>query len=48
MAAELALLAVEALCAGKAPPGAHSPATAFGSDFICSARGVRITLDDTN
>jgi len=47
MAADLAVLAVEALCAGEAPPGAHSPATAFGPDFICKARGVRVTLDHT-
>jgi saccharopine dehydrogenase (NAD+, L-lysine-forming) len=45
MAAELAVLAVEALRAGKAPIGAHTPATAFGPDFIRGASGVRITLD---
>jgi short subunit dehydrogenase-like uncharacterized protein len=45
MAAELAVLAVEAICSGKAPIGAHTPATAFGPDFIRGASGVRITLD---
>jgi short subunit dehydrogenase-like uncharacterized protein len=45
MAADLAVLAVEAILSGKAPPGAHTPATAFGPDFIRGAGGVRVTLD---
>jgi hypothetical protein len=45
MAAELAVLAVEAICCGKPPIGAHTLATAFGPDFIRSASVVRITLE---
>lgn len=47
LAADLAVEAVEALCAGKAKIGAHTPATAFGPDFIRGARSVRITLEET-
>jgi saccharopine dehydrogenase (NAD+, L-lysine-forming) len=45
MAADLAVRAVESLGTGQTPTGAHTPATAFGPDFIRSAAGVRITLD---
>ena len=45
IAAEIAVLAAEALCSGRAPIGAHTPATAFGADFIRRASGVRITMD---
>lgn len=48
MAAELAVLAVEAVCAGNSSIGAHTPATAFGADFIRGASGVRITFTSRN
>lgn len=44
VAADLAVRAVEALCAGAVPTGAHTPVTAFGTGFISGADGVRITL----
>lgn len=43
LAAELAVLAVEAM-AGSALRGAHTPASAFGLDFIRQASGVTITV----
>ncbi|MCA3750548.1 MAG: NAD(P)H-binding protein [Phenylobacterium sp.] len=45
MAAEIGVRAMEAICGGKAPIGAHTPATAFGPDFIRSVNGVRINFD---
>jgi len=45
LAAELAVLAVEALAAARPLPGAYTPARAFGAKFIEKASGVRITFD---
>jgi saccharopine dehydrogenase (NAD+, L-lysine-forming) len=45
LAADIAALAIEALLAERPPPGAYTPATAFGPNFISRAPGVRITHD---
>jgi short subunit dehydrogenase-like uncharacterized protein len=47
LAAEIGVLAVEALLANRPAPGAYTPATAFGPDFITKADGVRITHSRT-
>lgn len=47
LAAEIGVLAVEALLTNRPAPGAYTPATAFGPDFIATADGVRITHSPT-
>ena len=41
--ADSVLRTVEALRAGAATPGTHTPSTAFGADFVRRMRGVEIT-----
>ena len=43
LAAEIGVRAIEALLAKRPAPGAYTPATAFGADFIARVDGVRIT-----
>lgn len=46
VAADIALQAVEETLRQRPAPGAHSPATAFGADFIARVPGVRIAWED--
>jgi short subunit dehydrogenase-like uncharacterized protein len=45
VAADIAVLAVEEALNRRIAPGAHSPASAFGADFIARVPGVRISFD---
>jgi saccharopine dehydrogenase (NAD+, L-lysine-forming) len=45
VAADIAVCAVEAALAKRADPGAHTPASAFGPDFITTIPGVQTAMD---
>ncbi len=44
---DIAMAAVESVLANRPASGAHSPATAFGADFITRVPGIAITIDAT-
>lgn len=46
-AADIAILAVEATLTRRPEPGAHTPATAFGSHFIADVPGVGVTFEQS-